>query len=234
MTLIENFSRDMPLEHKAIQWLTSFCETEPWVQLRSSKNTTDECEIPLLNVELIVESVSNRRYELNIYAGIGEQKIVQLFQPSLRGKINLESQLDEQDSCFDEERYWCNLCLEVEDEHESLPFGDHLITLALALRDDVSTAKKIPLLDMFLAHDEDEHVWIEGYYISGPETGIYDREDEKLIPLGIRTLCHKFSCLEDELACSSFGEDERYKIIEEEMRTAAVEIRKNKLSSLHS
>ena len=234
MTLIEHYSKHMPIEHKAIQWLTSFCETEPWVQLRSSKNTTDECEIPLLNVELIVESVSNRRYELNIYAGIGEQRIVQLFQPSLRGKINLESQLDEQDSCFDKERYWCYLCLEVEDEHEFLPFGDHLITLALALRDDVNTAKKIPLLDMFLAHDEAEHVWIEGYYISGPETGIYDREDEKLIPLGIRTLCHKFSCLEDELACSSFGEDERYKIIEEQMRTATVEIRKNKLGSLYS
>jgi hypothetical protein len=87
---------------------------------------------------------------------------------------------------------------------------------------------------MFLAHDRDEHVWIEGYYNSGPETGIYDREDEKLIPLRIRALCHKFSCLEDELACSSFGEKERYNIIEEEMRAATVEIRKNKLGSLHS
>jgi len=231
MHLLEKHSAIIPVEGKAIQWLKTFCESEEWVEIRSSNHTSDRRDIPLLDIELNVVSNSEREYELSICVGIGDEGFVEMFQPKLRGRKNLSGVTSEQMSYHGNDEYWCDLCVQVVDRHNSLPFGDHLMSMALSLRNDVETAKHIQLLDLFLAHDEHEHLWLEGYYITGPETGIYDPDEQQRIPIEIRTLCHKFACLNDELACSVFGALDRILIVEEEMKSAAAKIRERKQAS---
>lgn len=52
MHLLEKHSAIIPVEGKAIQWLKTFCESEEWVEIRSSNHTSDRRDIPLLDIEL--------------------------------------------------------------------------------------------------------------------------------------------------------------------------------------
>jgi len=83
-------------------------------------------------------------------------------------------------------------------------------------------------MDLFLAHDHNDHKWIIGYhsegmYLSGENKELYD-----LVPEEIRHLNHHFSCIDGEIQLESLNEEDAQLLFDEEMRAATKEIRKKK------
>lgn len=234
MTPLQKYCSLIPSEYKAMMWLESICKNQDWVKIHSSEHPDVENNRAVIMIEMTIRSLSQRIYELTTGISIEKNKFVIVFEPTLRGKVNVGDSYEQELSWYDQERLWCSLCLDVIYEHRKLPLCDQLVSMALGLRDDVSTAKRLPMLDLFLAHDQTDHVWIEGYDLNGPERRCKDIDDEKLIPIDVRMLCHKFACMIEELQYSAFEDYHRYDIIGEEMRKEAVKIRRNKLSRLES
>tara|TARA_B110001452_G_scaffold174760_1_gene146468 strand:+ start:147 stop:851 length:705 start_codon:yes stop_codon:yes gene_type:complete len=234
MTPLEKYCLLLPSEYKAMRWLESICKNQDWVKIHSSEHPDVEGKRAVIVIEMTIHSLSQRIYELTMGISIEKNRFVIVVEPTLRGKVNVGESYEQELSWHDHERLWCTLCLDVSYEHRKLPFCDQLVSMALGLRDDVSTARRLPMLDLFLAHDQTDHVWIEGYDLNGPERRGRGIDDEKLIPMDIRMLCHKFACMIEELQYSAFEDYDRYDIIGEEMRNEAVKIRRNKLSRLES
>ncbi len=233
MTPLEKYCSFTPSEKRAMKWLNSICKDQKWVNIHSFERFDVENERTVLEIEMTVESLSERIYELTICVGINENKFGRIFESTLRGKVNLGVALEHELSWHEQERMWCSLCLGVSHEHEeNLPLCDHLVSMALGLRDDKGTAMRLPMLDLFLAHDEKDHIWIESYDLNGPETGIYGCDYGKLVPLEIRMLCHKFACINDELQGSAFENFARFDIIADEMKKESLKIRRTKLGHL--
>jgi len=231
MTPLEKYCLLIPSEYKAMTWLESICKNQDWVKIHSSEHHDEKSNRAVVVIEMTIHSLSQRLYELKMGVSVEKNRFVIVFNPTLRGKMNIESTYEQELSWHDQERLWCTLCLDVSHEHrKELPFCDQLISMAHGLRDDVNTAKRLPMLDLFVAHDQADHVWIEGYDLNGPERGGYGLDDEKMIPIDIRMLCHKFACLIEELQYSAFEDYDRYDIIGEEMRSEAIKIRRNKLN----
>ena len=231
MTPLEKYCSFTLSEKRALKWLNSICKNQKWVSIHSSERIDAGNERTVLEIEMTIESLSERIYELIMCVEIKENRIGKIFESALRGKVNLGIARERELSWHEQERLWCSLCLEVSHEHEqNLPLCDLLVSMALGLRDDKSTARQLPMLDLFLAHDEKEHIWIENYDFNGLDTGIYGRDYEKLVPIEIRMLCHKFACINDELQGSAFENLGRFEIIANEMKKESLKIRRNKLS----
>ena len=233
MTPLEKYCSYTPSEKRAMKWLNSICQDQKWVNIHSFERIDVENERTVLEIEMTIASLSERIYELTLCVGIKENQFGRIFESSLRGKVDLGVASEHELSWHEQERMWCSLCLGVSHEHEqNLPLCDLLVSMALGLRDDKGTAMRLPMLDLFLAHDEKDHIWIESYDFNGPDTGISGRDYEELVPIEIRMLCHKFVCINDELQGSAFENFGRFDIIAEEMKTESLKIRRNKLSHL--
>jgi len=123
---------------------------------------------------------------------------------------------------------WCHLCIISSENGELLPIGDQLISMVLAMHDDVALAQQIPLLELFLVHEQKEYQWIQAYLSDGIVLKQNDAELYQMIPDEIRYLDHHFSCMEDELQYAEFTEEDRQAIFDDEIRIQAQKIREKK------
>jgi hypothetical protein len=220
MTPLEKISSKYTHEKKAMQWLDHICAEHDWVTIKSNNGEEKGFKKEHVRFDILLQGESKRRYLIRGMVGLGEKGLVE-FLLKVCGATKPSTEIIEQDP-------WCSLCISPDINSSHLPLGDRLCSMILALHNDLTLAKSMPLLEMFLAHDYEEHQWILGYFSTGIELnnddyGYYDR-----IPSEIRNLSHHFKCIEDELQCSSFSIDERQSLIDEEMRAATKEIRNKK------
>ena len=226
MSPLEKHCMGIPSERKALEWLHSICQDNEWLTLQSSESFDEGNNSTIIDVDLTVRSISNRVYCVAMGIEVFDGRFREMFDPTIIGKMDLEDVPNEEFSWHDYDKQWCKICRDIgHQEKRDLPICDQMVTLALCLRDDASTAKQIPLLDLFLAHDEREYLWISGYFLSGPETGVYGEKEQRHIPLEIRALCHVFACLNDELEVITL---DGYADINQRMRVEAEKIRRKK------
>ena len=69
-----------------MKWLNSICKDQKWVNIHSLERFDVENERTVLEIEMTVESLSERIYELTICVGIKENKFERIFESTLRGK----------------------------------------------------------------------------------------------------------------------------------------------------
>jgi len=226
MTPLEKICSPFANEQRAIAWLYGFTSQQDWIEIESEHATCkNPDEFPVVDFKIQLKAKSKRRYKIigRILQSECEIAIIQPIQVLGTGSEETED--------FGSEK-WCNLCITPSEYGELLPLGDQLISIVLAMHDDIALAQQIPLLELFLVHEQKEYQWIEAYISDGIVLGYSDPEFYKMIPDEIRYLDHHFSCMEDELQYASFTDGERQAIYDEEMRHQVQKIREKKQNQL--
>lgn len=221
MTPLEKISSHYTHEKKAMQWLDQICSEHDWVTIESKNGELKGQDFEHVQFNIELQGVSKRWYRLSGVVALGTNGLVDIYPSEVMGRSVLPTEILEQDP-------WCSLCISPDRDASHLPLGDRLCSMILALHDDLTLAKSMPLMELFLVHDYEEHKWILGYFSTGISLDNDDCEYFDRIPSEIRHLSHHFACIEDELQCSSFSIEERQSLIDEEMRAATKEIRKKK------
>ena len=219
MTPLEKIASHFTHEERAIQWLNQICSENEWVTLESQSKIDNDVDMVYYKIQL--QGESQRRYRITGAVARGEGCLVSLLPEHI---IGADEQADERDGMD----AWCSLCLNPIGRGLELPLGDRLCSLLLALHNDLQLAKSIAIMDLFLAHDHNDHKWIIGYhsegmYLSGENKELYD-----LVPEEIRHLNHHFSCIDGEIQLESLSEEDAQLLFDQEMRAATKEIRKKK------
>lgn len=209
-------------EKKAIMWLYGFSMTQDWMSIESNvamcKNPDD---FPVIDFQIHLKAKSERRYKINGRIMQTEFELAQIQPIQVFGtsaETNEHTGVDE----------WCHLCINTSEYGELLPLGDQLISMTMALHDDIALSKLLPLLELFLAHGKEEYQWIQAYLSDGIVLEQSDQDIYKLIPEDIRYLDHHFSCMEDQLQYVGFSEEEKQAIYDEEFRHLAEKVRQKK------
>tara|TARA_B110001452_G_C15221150_1_gene423362 strand:+ start:1376 stop:2053 length:678 start_codon:yes stop_codon:yes gene_type:complete len=221
MTPLEKISSYFIHEKKAMEWLDSICSGNDWVTIESKNGGDKSYNCEHVQFEIRLQGESKRRYRIWGMVALGEEGLVKIQPLSVYGAVESSNGILEQDP-------WCSLCISPDIKSPHLPLGDQLCSMVLALHNDRVLAKSIPLLEMFLVHDYEEHQWILGYYSTGLSLNDDESEYYDSIPSEIRNLSHHLTCIEDELQCSAFSHEERQSLIDGEMRAASEEIHKKK------
>ena len=221
MTPLEKISSHYIHEKKAIQWLDQICSEHDWVTIESKNGKLIGHDFEHVQFDIKLQGISKRWYRLSGLVALGANELVDIQPLEVMGASVLPTEKLEQDP-------WCSLCISPDRNASYLPLGDRLCSMVLALHDDLTLAKSIPLMELFLVHDYEEHQWILGYYSTGLSLNDDESEYYDSIPSEIRNLSHHFACIEDELQCSAFSHEERQSLIDDEMRAASEEIHKKK------
>ena len=221
MTPLEKISSDYPHEKKAMQWLDSICSGHDWVAVESTQGETKGYDFEHVTFEITLKAESKRMYHICGMVALGKSELVSLHQIEVKGTVPQPYEPAVQD-------LWCSLCISTQRGEGDLPLGDRLSSMILALRNDKVLAKSIPLLELFLAHDSEEHQWILGYFSTGISLDDDEHEVFDQIPIELRNLSHHFACIEDELQGSVYSTEERQNILDNEMRSISKEIRGSK------
>ncbi len=203
-------------------WLYEFSNQHKWMAMENEEAVCDNPdEFPVVDFHIDLKGKSKRRYKIigRIMQTECELAKIQPIQVFGAGEEVREQIGDDE---------WCQLCITSTEFGELLPLGDQLISIVLAMHDDVAMAQEFPLIELFLAHGQEEYQWIQGYTSDGIELGQSDTDLYKIIPSEIRYLDHYFSCLEDELQYAAFTEKDKQIIFDEEIRLQAKNIREKK------
>jgi hypothetical protein len=219
MTPLETIASHFTHEKRAIQWLNQICTGNEWVSIESRYK--DEIDVDVVNFNIELQGESLRKYRIVGAVTRGEKSLVSLMPEQVLGT---DEQADEQDGMD----AWCSLCLNPIGRNSELPLGDRLCSLLLALHNDIQLAKSIAIIDLFLAHDHNDHKWIIGYHSEGMYLPGEDKELYELVPEEIRHLNHHFYCIEDDLQFASLNEEDAQLIFDEEIHIASNKIRKKK------
>ena len=221
MTPLEKISSHYPHEKKAMEWLDSICSGHDWVAVESKQGETKGYDFEHVTFEITLKAESKRMYHICGMVALGKNELVSLHQIEVKGTVPQPYEPAVQD-------LWCSLCISTQRGEGDLPLGDRLGSMVLALRNDKVLAKSIPLLELFLAHDSEEHQWILGYFSTGISLDDDEHEVFDQIPIELRNLSHHFACIEDELQGSVYSTEERQNILDNEMRSISKEIRASK------
>tara|TARA_B110000211_G_C14036041_1_gene534566 strand:+ start:923 stop:1600 length:678 start_codon:yes stop_codon:yes gene_type:complete len=221
MTPLEKISLHYPHERKAMQWLDSICSGHDWVAVESTLGETKGYDFEHVLFEITLKGESKRMYRISGMVTLGEHGLVEVHPIEVMGSILPSNEPQKHDP-------WCSLCISTQRGEDDLPLGDRLGSMVLALRNDKALAKSIPLLELFLAHDSEEHQWIFGYFSTGISLDDDENEVYGQIPIELRNLSHHFACIEDDLQGSVYSSEERQSILDDEMRAISQEIRERK------
>lgn len=204
-----------------MEWLDSICSGHDWVAVESKQGETKGYDFEHVTFEITLKAESKRMYHICGMVALGKNELVSLHQIEVKGTVPQPYEPAVQD-------LWCSLCISTQRGEGDLPLGDRLGSMVLALRNDKVLAKSIPLLELFLAHDSEEHQWILGYFSTGISLDDDEHEVFDQIPIELRNLSHHFACIEDELQGSVYSTEERQNILDNEMRSISKEIRASK------
>lgn len=221
MTPLKKISSLYPQERRAMEWLDNICSGLDWVAVESAQGENKSYNFEHVTFEITLKGESKRMYQICGMVALGENELVEIHAFEVRGTVSQFTEPQAQD-------LWCSLCIGTQRGEGDLPLGDRLSSMILALRNDRKLAKSIPLLEMFLAHDSEEHQWISGYFSTGISLDDDEHEVYAQIPVEIRNLSHHFACIEDELQGSAYSLEERQNLIDDEMRAISQEIRERK------
>ena len=212
-------------EKKAMLWLYELTWAHDWVSIESKAvDIKNPDNFDVIDFEIHLKAKSNRRYTISGRVMQTDWEIAQIEPLQVRGTTAGGSE-DIADA-------WCQLCISTSEYGELLPLGDQLISMALALRDDRALAKRLPLLELFLAHGREEYKWIQGYVSDGIILLDSDEVLYKLIPEELRYLDYQFSCIEDELQYAFLSQEDKQAIFDEEFRLIAKKVREKKQKHL--
>lgn len=204
-----------------MEWLDSICSGHDWVAVESKQGETKGYDFEHVTFEITLKAESKRMYHICGMVALGKNELVSLHQIEVKGTVPQPYEPAVED-------LWCSLCISTQRGEGDLPLGDRLGSMVLALRNDKVLAKSIPLLELFLAHDSEEHQWILGYFSTGISLDDDEHEVFDQIPIELRNLSHHFACIEDELQGSVYSTEERQNILDNEMRSISKEIRGSK------
>ncbi|MGY8728460.1 MAG: hypothetical protein ACKVKS_04430 [Candidatus Poseidoniales archaeon] len=221
MTPLEKISSHYTHEERAMQWLDQICTEQDWVTIESTEIIQKGSAPDSVQFDIEIQGDSTRGYRLSGMVALGRHGLVAIQPLIVLGATEITTELLGNDP-------WCLLCISPEMDESQLPLGDRLCSMILALHDDHTLAKSMPLLDLFLAHDYEEHQWIRGYQSTGIALVEGDDEFYDSVPNELRHLDHHFSCLEDELQYAAYSPKDKQIVFDDEMREAAEETRQKK------
>ena len=207
-----------------MQWLDQICSDLDWVAVESTYGEHKGYDFEHVTFEITLKAESKRMYHICGMVALGKNELVSLHQIEVKGTVPQLNEPAVQDP-------WCSLCISTQRGEGDLPLGDRLCSMILALHDDHTLAKSMPLLDLFLAHDYEEHQWIRGYQSTGIALVEGDDEFYDSVPNELRHLDHHFSCLEDELQYAAYSPKDKQIVFDDEMREAAEETRQGSRSA---
>ena len=100
--------------------------------------------------------------------------------------------------------------------------------MVLGLHDDEKVSALIPLLEMVLLQEAEDHQWIQSYSADGISLEQNDMELYDTIPLELRLLAHHFDCRQGDIQYAALSNEEKQEIFNEEMRLQCPSIREKK------
>ena len=221
MTPLEKISSHYAHEKRAMQWLDQICTEQAWVNIESTDVKQKDSRPDYVQFDIEIQGESKRGYLLSGMVTLGKHGLVAIQPLIVLGATEMPTELLGNDP-------WCLLCISPIMDESQIPLGDRLCSMILALHNDQTLAKSIPLLELFLAHDYEEHQWIRGYHSTGIALVEGDDEFYHSVPNELRHLDHHFSCLEDELQYAAYSPKDKQIVFDEEMREAAQETRDKK------
>ena len=222
MTPLEKICSPFPNEHRAITWLYGFTSQHDWITMESENATCKNPDgFPVVDFRIELNAKSRRRYKIVGRIIQTEWELAKIQPTEVSGTSSEENEELGGEG-------WCQLCISSSENGELLPIGDQLISMVLAMHDDISLAQQIPLLELFLVHEQKEHQWIQAYLSDGIVLEQNDPDLYQMIPDEIRYLDHHFSCMEDGLQYTEFTEEDRQAIFDDEIRIQSQKIREKK------
>lgn len=222
MNALEEMCQPFESEKRAMEWLHALCSEYEWMSVDSEEVKSENTgELPVVNYKLNLQSKSGRKYRIVGQAMLTEHDITETQPILVFGSVAEPIETLEKVS-------WCQLCISPSGKGQNVPLADRLVSMVLGLHDDEKLSALIPLLEMFLLHEAEDHQWIQSYYSDGISLEQNDMELYDIIPLELRLLAHHFDCIQDEIQYVALSNEEKQEIFNEEMRLQCQKIREKK------